>query len=29
MTELVLNYETGDNTLFHLIEVERAASHAK
>lgn len=29
VTELVLNYETGDNTLFHLIEVERAASHAK
>jgi hypothetical protein len=29
MTEVVLNYETGDNTLFHLIEVERAASHAK
>ena len=29
MTELVLNYETGDNTLFHLIEVERAASHEK
>ena len=28
-TELVLNYESGDNTLFHLIEVERAASHAK
>ena len=29
VTELVLNYESGDNTLFHLIEVERAASHAK
>lgn len=29
VTELVLNYETGDNTLFHLIEVERAASHEK
>lgn len=29
VTELVLNYESGDNTLFHLIEVERAASDAK
>jgi hypothetical protein len=29
VTELVLNYESGDNTLFHLLEVERAASHAK
>ena len=29
VTELVLNYESGDNTLFHLIEVERAASRAK
>jgi len=29
VTELVLNYESGDNTLFHLIEVERTASDAK
>jgi hypothetical protein len=29
VTELVLNHESGDNTVFHLIEVERAASQAK
>jgi hypothetical protein len=29
VTELVLNHESGDNTLFHLIEVERAAPQAK
>jgi hypothetical protein len=29
VAELVLSYEAGDDTVFHLLEVERAASQAK
>jgi hypothetical protein len=29
VAELVLKYESGEDTVFHLIEVERATAQAK